>query len=226
MTKLIDRFWQWLRNLGYRLSARADEAIHDELLEAYIDAIPTGRALDLGMGEGDNAVWLARRGFRVIGIDRSASAVDAANDRAQSAGLPLETHVIDIQDFKIEPGRYALILAAAVLHFLLPDDARRLAGRIKAGLQPGGVVIVSVYTVDDPGYEAFQEGREPLIDTGTFYVEHLGGPLHFFGMGELRDWFEDLEILHYAEERHMDLEHGLPHYHSGAFLVARRRDSA
>lgn len=226
MAKLIDRLRQQLRNLRQRLYGTADDTTHDELLDAYIESVPAGRALDIGMGEGDNAIWLARRGFQVVGVDRSAQAVETASQRARSAGLAVETHVGDVQDLEIQPGSYALILAAAVLHFLAPDDARRLVGRIKTGLQPGGIVMVSVFTVDDPGYEAFQEARVPLIGRNTFHVEHLDGPLHFFGMGELRGWFEDLEILHFAEERQMDLEHGLAHYHSGAFLVARRPDTS
>jgi 2-polyprenyl-3-methyl-5-hydroxy-6-metoxy-1,4-benzoquinol methylase len=225
MTKLIDRLRHQLRDLRQRLFGTADDTVHDELLDAYIEHVPTGRALDIGMGEGDNAIWLARRGFQVVGIDRSTQAVEMASQRAHGAGLAMETQVGDVQDFEIRSGSYALILAAAVLHFLVPDDGRRLVDRIKTGLQPGGVVIVSVFTVDDPGYETLQEARAPLIGRNTFHVEHLDGPLHFFGMGELRDWFQDLEILHYAEERQMDLEGGLPHYHSGAFLVARRPDT-
>lgn len=233
MTKLIDHLRQRLRNglswvqsrLRRPLFGSAADIVHDELLDAYVECVPAGRALDIGMGDGDNAVWLAQRGFEVVGVDRSAEAVEQANQRARSLGLIVETYRTDVEDFEIESGSYALILAAAVLHFLVPEAAHRLVGRIKAGLQPGGIVMVSVFTVDDPGYEAYQEARAPLIDTNTFHVEHLDGPLHFFSMGELRRWFEDLEVLHYAEERHMDLEHGLPHYHSGAFLVARRPET-
>lgn len=193
----------------------------DELLEEFIDEIAVGRALDLGMGEGRNALWLAERGFDVVGVDVSTTAVETAQQLACERRLTLETHVADIREFEIKPESYVLVMVSAVLHFLLPDEIRGLADRIKAGLQPGGFVIVSVFTVDDPGYEALQEQGAALIAQNTFLVPDLGGSLHYFAFGELRRLFDELEILHYAEERHLDTSHDDPHYHAGAFLVAR-----
>lgn len=198
------------------------EVAPDELLEEFIDDIPEGRALDLGMGEGRNAVWLAERGFDVVGVDLSAAAVKAAEQLARERRVCLEAHVADIREFEIEPESYTLILASAVLHFLMPAEICELADRIKAGLQPGGFVIAHVFTVDDPGYEALQERREALVAERTFFVPELKSPLHYFAFGELRSLFEDLEILHYAEERQLDLSHDYPHYHAGAFLMARK----
>ena len=93
---------------------------------------------------------------------------------------------------------------------------------MKAGLQPGGVLIASVFTVDEPGYEMLQEERAPLVAERTFFVSDIDSTLHFFDFGELRSLFHDLEILHYAEERHIDRSRGYSCYHAGAFLVARR----
>lgn len=198
--------------------------VPDELLEEFIDDIPVGRALDLGMGAGGNAVWLAERGFDVVGVDISPAAVGTAQRLAGNRGIALETHVADIRTFEIEPRSYVLVLASAVLHFLLPEEVLELATRIKAGLQPGGFVIAHVFTVDDPGYEVLQEQGAVLVARNTFFVPDLEGPLHYFAFGELRSLFGDLDTLFYAEERHLDISHGAPHYHAGAFLVARRGD--
>ena len=194
----------------------------DEELEAFIDQVPLGRALDLGMGEGRNALWLAARGFQVVGVDRSEEAVARAQERARQRGLHLEAHVADIRTFPITPASYSLILASAVLHFLLPVEVRDLARRIQAGLQPGGVLIASVFTVDDPGYEALQERHTEYLGEHTYYVPEINGPMHYFAKGELCALFPELEVLYYAEERQLDTTHDLPHYHAGAFLVARR----
>jgi SAM-dependent methyltransferase len=198
----------------------------DEELEAFIDQVPVGRALDLGMGDGHNALWLAARGFEVVGVDRSPEAVALARQRARQRNLRIETHVADIRTFPIEPRSYTLILASAVLHFLLPEEARALACRICEGLCPGGVVMASVFTVDDPSYEALQERRTECLAPNTYYVPELDGPMHYFAPGELRELFQGLELLYYAEERHLDTTHDVPHYHSGAFLVARRLASS
>jgi trans-aconitate methyltransferase len=194
----------------------------DELLEEFIDEIPVGRALELGMGEGYDAVWLAERGFEVIGVDVSATAVGIARRLAYERGVALDAHVADIREFEIEPESCALILASAVLHFLLPDEIADVADRIKAGLQLGGFVIAHVFTVDDPGYEALREqGASPVAER-TFLVSDLESPLHYFAPGELRSLFDELDILYYVEERHLDTSHGDSHYHAGAFLVACR----
>lgn len=194
----------------------------DELLEEFIREIPVGRALDLGMGDGSHAVWLAERGFAVVGVDASAPAVDAARSLASERRVTLETHVADIREFKIEPGSYTLVLALAVLHFLLPQEARELSARIIAGLEPGGFVIAHVFTLDDPGYDALREQGAPLIAENTYLVPRLGQPLHYFAFGELRSLFDELDVLHYTEERHLDSSQVPAGYRAGAFLVARK----
>ncbi|MFQ5593439.1 MAG: class I SAM-dependent methyltransferase [Anaerolineae bacterium] len=194
----------------------------DGLLEEFIDVIPIGRALDLGMGEGQNAVWLAEHGFRVVGIDLSPVAVGAAQRLAHEHGVVLETAVADIREFKIEPDCYTLVLASAVLHFLRPEEIRELAGRIKAGLRPGGFVVAHVFTVDDPGYAALQDQGASVVAERTFVVPEIEVILHYFAFGELRSLFKGLEIVYYAEERHLDSSGDDAHYHAGAFLVARR----
>jgi len=61
-------------------------------LKAYLRAISKGKALDLGLGEGRNALFLARSGFEVEGIDLSQEAVRRCNELAQGKvscwGLP------------------------------------------------------------------------------------------------------------------------------------------
>ncbi len=197
-----------------------DEA-PDELLERFIDQVPVGRALDLGMGDGDYGLWLAQRGFQVLAVDRDAARVAEVRRKAQVAGLSVEVRQADIRQLKIEPGAYSLIVAVMVLHFLTPSEIREVVARIKAGLQPGGWVMVSVFTTDDPGYAALQAQEDQFIDENTFWVPEMAGPLHYFRLAELRALFGDLEIHHAMQERHLDPldEAG---YRAGAFLVARR----
>src|SRR5579885_2975421 len=61
-----------------------------ELVEAIEgpQALPPGRALDLGCGTGTNALYLARHGWQVTGIDFAAPAIEQARRKAQAAGTP------------------------------------------------------------------------------------------------------------------------------------------
>lgn len=204
---------------------RCQQGEPDELLEEFIDEIPIGRALDLGMGEGHNTLWLARRGFETVGIDVSSNTIETAQRLAREREITLETYVADVREFEIESEDYALILATTVLHFLLPEEIGELACRIQAGLQPGGIVIASAFTVDDPGYEALQETGATVIAENTFLAPDLDSSLHYFALGELRSLFDELDILYYAEERHLNTLHDYPCYHAGAFLVARKPET-
>jgi SAM-dependent methyltransferase len=56
-------------------------------LAAVAAELTPGRALDLGCGEGADAIWLAQRGWRTLGIDIATSAIDRARQAAQAAGL-------------------------------------------------------------------------------------------------------------------------------------------
>jgi len=100
------------------------------------------RVLDVGCGDGLNAVLLARLGADVTGIDISPKAIEAAKRRAQINGVadrcrflcsPLETAEID-------RGSFDIVWGDAILHHLLPE-LDTLLPRIKAAARPGGLVV-------------------------------------------------------------------------------------
>ena len=113
---------------------RIDQLGADEVLEMFEAELPIGHALDLGIGDGDHALWLAARGYEVEGVDLDAGALGRAERRAKRLKLWLQTFLADVGDFPILPDSYDLIVAAAVLHFLPPDSLPALAERIVAGL--------------------------------------------------------------------------------------------
>ena len=75
----------------------------DESLYKWIDngAIPRGRALDLGCGNGRNAVFLAQSGFTVEGIDYSQAAIEWAQQRAGQAGVEIRLHHASVFEMPI-----------------------------------------------------------------------------------------------------------------------------
>jgi len=109
-------------------------------LIAETEALPPGRALDLACGAGRNAVWLARRGWRVTGVDFSDVALRAARGLAASAGVDVEWIEADAVTWPA-PGRaYDLV---AVMYLQLPAAERRAAlGRAAAAVRPGGTLLV------------------------------------------------------------------------------------
>ncbi|MEU4807144.1 class I SAM-dependent methyltransferase [Actinosynnema sp. NPDC023587] len=121
--------------------AATDPRPNARLTEVVAD-LPAGRALDLGCGDGGDALWLARRGWRVTAVDISAVALGRLADLARSrdlAGLvAAERH--DLRE-SFPPGRFDLVCA----HYLhTPADLDRAAVLRTAAdaLDPGGRLLV------------------------------------------------------------------------------------
>jgi SAM-dependent methyltransferase len=104
---------------------------------------PPGRALDLACGEGRNAVWLARRGWRVTGVDFSPVALAKAAELAAAAGLAAEAVELveaDVLEWRPPSGAFDLVLVA-YLH--LPEPHRRIVLERAAGaVAPGGICCI------------------------------------------------------------------------------------
>lgn len=75
--------------------------------------LPPGRPLDLGCGEGRNAVWLAEGGWQVTAADFSPVALDTARRLAQARGVTVHWELEDLRDYEPEPGAYNLFVPAA-----------------------------------------------------------------------------------------------------------------
>jgi SAM-dependent methyltransferase len=189
----------------------------DELLGQWARKAPPGRALDLGAGSGEAALWLAGQGFAVEAIEAEARAyreLRSALHESRAGAV-----FADIRRHPLARNAYSLISALAFLHFFHPDELRLLARRLTRALAPGGILLASVFTTDDPSYEARREIGQPEIAPATFDLAHRNGVIHYFAPGELARLFPDLETLHYEEARRVDPAGDI---HAGASLVARK----
>jgi len=108
----------------------------DPTVVAEIEALAPGRALDLGCGQGRHGVWLARRGWKVTGVDFS----DVALTVARAAAPDGEWVEADLRAYVPQPDAYDLVLYAFVQ---LPAGERsRVLGRARSALAPGGTLLV------------------------------------------------------------------------------------
>jgi SAM-dependent methyltransferase len=96
--------------------------------------------LDIGCGDGVYALAAARAGAHVIGLDRSAAAVDAARAHAESEGLAVDLQVGDAGALPFPADRFDVVLAVTVLCFA-EDPARAIAEMARV-LRPGGVLVL------------------------------------------------------------------------------------
>lgn len=96
-----------------------------------------GRVLDAGCGAGENAIFLAERGYPVTGVDGSPSAVEIAQRRASERGVDVTFRVADATRMDGVPQEYDTVLDSALYH-CLPEDARgSYAAALHAVAKPG-----------------------------------------------------------------------------------------
>lgn len=110
------------------------------VLAARVSGLNPGSALDLGCGDGTNAVWLAKHGWRVTGVDWSAVALAKAATRADAASVAVDWVNADLLAWNPPAGSFDLV---TIVYLHLPVDERRsiYAGAARA-LAPGGRLIV------------------------------------------------------------------------------------
>lgn len=111
----------------------------NRIVERELADLPPGRALDVGCGEGRNAIWLAARGWRVTAVDFSETAIEKARRLAADRGVDVEWVVGDVAAEPIEPNAYDLVLVA-YLH-TAPAERAEWMERARAALRPGGTFL-------------------------------------------------------------------------------------
>jgi len=74
-----------------------------QFLVQNVDILPKGQVLDVAMGSGHNAVYLAKLGFEVEGVDVSPEAINSATELARKAGVSIKVGVAGLEtDYPIE----------------------------------------------------------------------------------------------------------------------------
>ena len=101
-----------------------------------------GTALDLGCGEGGDAMWLAEHGWRVVAVDISETALARAAEDAQARGVGdrIDFRQHDLSQ-SFPEGAFDLV-SAQFLHSMLPLDRTAIFGKAAAAVRPGGVLLI------------------------------------------------------------------------------------
>jgi SAM-dependent methyltransferase len=132
-----------------------------------------GRALDVGMGQGRNTIFLAQQGWDSVGFDPADRAVAAAEAQASKLGVKITTQIARAEDFDWGDAAWDLIVLSYV-------GGREYVGKVQRALRPGGMVIL----------EGFHRDATKARPVGGAVV---------FDTNELLQLFPGLRVIRYED---------------------------
>jgi SAM-dependent methyltransferase len=176
-------------------------------LVAEVTGLDAGRALDVGCGEGADAIWLAGRGWTVTAIDISDVAVARARAAAERAGVTVELLCGDALQTPFPAGSFDLV---SMQYPALPKAAGEAAvRRLLHAVRPGGLLLAVYHDLDD-------EHREHMKERGFDPADYVGADDLALLLGD------DFTIELYAVEPRIDPPPDNPHI-ADVVVRARRR---
>ncbi len=165
----------------YRKSSFVYGKTPAKFLAENFSYIPSkSKVLDMGMGEGRNAVFLSQKGHQVIGVDISSVAVKKSHLLAAEFGVKIKGIVASLNEYKFQDGSFD-----AIVCFYYVD--RSLSEKMKKWLKPGGILIFEAHTLrekkQNPKYKNdkesyFLKDRELLKLFPGFRILKYEEPLH------------------------------------------------
>ena len=140
-----EEFWRLGGPFFFKRDAWERAPAEVEGVVRYLGVEPGANVLDLCCGPGRHSLELARLGYRVTGVDRTAAYLEALRSRAGSEDLEIELIESDMREFE-RPGAFdgAINLFTSFGYFEDPEEDRRVVQRVYASLRPGARFAVDV----------------------------------------------------------------------------------
>ena len=107
--------------------------------------VAPGRTLEIGAGTGTNAIWLAERGFDVLGVDVSSLAVDKARAKMEGRDLRCRFAILDFLAARAPNGPFDFVFDRGCFHvFDEPEERTRFAAHVATALAPEGLWLSAI----------------------------------------------------------------------------------
>lgn len=161
--------------------------------------------LDVGCGEGQNAIYLAEQGCQVDAFDLSEHGIAKVNDRCKASGVKLNAFIADLTEYKFAQN-YDVIISFGTLHFVHKSDWKKFIKEAKEYTNDGGIHIIQLFTDVVPASE----------DIAPFAIGLAKDE-------EIKELYADWEVLQFKSYVFEDEHPGAPkHLHASNKIVVRK----
>jgi len=142
------------------------------------------KAMEIGCGTGDNAIWLAQQKFEVVACDASEAAIDKAKRKAQQAGVVCGFRVADLLESHLRERQFSFAFDRGCFHTVdLGKDRKRFAQQVNFHLADGGVWLSLIGSADEKrvGLGPPQRTAKDIVSAVEPYFEILSLVSGHFG---------------------------------------------
>lgn len=163
------------------------------------------KLLDIGCGEGKDAVFFARCGYQVSAFDISEAGIEKAKRLADRARVEVRTFRANLWDFRLEEN-YDVLYSSGALHYIKPELRDEIMANYKTHVNENGLVAFHVFV------------EKPFIAPPPEKEEHS----YFWKSGQLFTYFHDWYLEHCSEYVFDCNSSRIPHRHAANRLFARK----
>ncbi|MFC5970891.1 SAM-dependent methyltransferase [Halomarina salina] len=169
------------------------------------DRSPAPTVVDVGAGEGRDAVFFAEQGFEVYATDVSPNGLAKADRLAEERGVSIRTLEADANDLTL-PEPVDLLYSCGAVQYVRPENRTEQFAHFRDATRPGGVHVVFAF-VDHPD-----------VPTPPDWTDEE----RFYQPGELRSYYDGWKILDERELVFEDDSDDTPHEHAAEIVVAEK----
>lgn len=165
------------------------------------------RVLDIGCGEGKDAVFFARCGYQVSAFDLSQTGIEKTRKLAGYAGVCVDAFRADLRDFRLQQ-EYDIIFSSGVFGFMPQEQRSEIISNFKQFTAAGGINVFHVFVKKPFIAKAPDAGKEYAWKSGELFMYY-------------HDWYMEM-----CREEVFDCNSsGVPHQHAANIMIARKPDS-
>ena len=176
-----------------------------EIEEIVSKLTDNAKILDVGCGDGRNALYLAAHGFHVDAFDISQNAIEKLDYIKNQAGLNINTYICDVPDFDFKYD-YDLIIMHGVLQFVEKEKQPKIIELMKTHTKTGGYHIIALFTDEEPIPDDLKDAM-----IGVFKKNEI--------KGYYAEWHTEMFQSYKFNDEH---ENGLKHCHALEKIIVRK----